>query len=255
VTTKLLQLSVFVAFVLFWEFAIRTFADPFYVGQPLEVAQVLIRDFGNVRFWRDLWLTTQELSLGYFYGAVGGVGTAILFGRWPRLAQIFEPFFVALNSIPRIALAPLFVIWFGIDMASKVVLAATLVYFLTFFNALAGIQAAEARLINIGRVMGASSWQIFGKIVLPSASAWIMTGLRTSLPFALIGVIVGEFMAASAGLGYRLNFYATSYNASGTMAMLVVMMVMMMSLNYLAQAIENRLLVWRPKSTLRHSAS
>jgi NitT/TauT family transport system permease protein len=195
------------------------------------------------------------LLLGYSIGAIGGVGTAVIFGRWPRLAVIFEPFFVALNSIPRIALAPLFVIWFGIDIASKVVLAATLVYFLTFFNALAGIQSAEARLVNIGRIMGASSWQIFGKIVLPGAVAWIMTGLRTSLPFALIGVIVGEFVAASAGLGYRLNFYATSYNAAGTMAMLVVMMVLMMGLNYLAQYIEDRLLVWRPKSTLRYTSA
>jgi NitT/TauT family transport system permease protein len=249
--TRLLQIAVFVAFGLIWEIASRTFADPFYISSPLRVAQVLAGDLQNAGFWRDLGITLRELLLGYLFGAAGGIATAVMFGRWPRIAQIFDPFLVALNSIPRIALAPLIVIWFGIDIASKVVLAATLVYFLTFFSALAGIQSVEPRLINIGRVMGASEWQIFRKIVLPGATSWIMTGLRTSLPFALIGVIVGEFMASAAGLGFRLNFYATSYNAAGTMAMLMVMMVVMMSLNTIMQSIEQHLLRWRPKSSYR----
>jgi NitT/TauT family transport system permease protein len=127
------------------------------------------------------------------------------------------------------------------------------VYFLTFFNSLAGIQSTEPSLINIGRIVGASDWQIFRKIVLPSAASWIMTGLRTSLPFALIGVIVGEFMAAAAGLGYRLNFYATSYNAGGTMAMLVVMMVFMMGLNFLMVLLERHVLRWQPRSRFRYN--
>lgn len=247
---KVQQISVFVVFAIIWEVAARTFADPFFIGSPSLLAAVLAKDVLDPGFYRDLWLTMWALFLGFGSGALGGVLTALLFGRWPRMAAIFEPFFVALNSIPRIALAPLVVIWFGIDIASKVVLAATLVYFLTFFTTLSGIQATESRFVNVARVMGASQRQIFQKIVLPSAMSWIMTGLRTSLPFALIGVIVGEFIASSAGLGYRLNFYATSYNAAGTMAMLVVMMVVMMSLNYLAQYLESRLLSWRPKSRL-----
>lgn len=169
------------------------------------------------------------------------------------LKEPIDPFLVAINSIPRIALAPLFVIWFGIDLASKVVLAATLVYFLTFFNTLSGIRSADPRLVNIARTMGATQWQIFRKVVLPGAASWIMTGLRTSLPFALIGVIVGEFVAASAGLGFRLNFYATSYNAAGTMAMLVVMMAIMMALNFAMVLIENYLMRWQPKSV--HAAA
>ena len=248
---RLLQFGVFVAFAVFWEIAARTFADPFYISSPIQLSKALAADLINPSFYNDLRITLVELFWGYISGAVGGIVTAILFGRWPMVGRVFDPFLVALNSIPRIALAPLFVIWFGIDIASKVVLAATLVYFLTFFNTLSGIRAAEPRFINVARVVGASEWQIFRYVVLPGATSWIMTGLRTSLPFALIGVIVGEFVAAAAGLGYRLNFYATSYNAAGTMAMLIVMMVIMMLLNSSMVWIENRLLRWQPKSNER----
>jgi NitT/TauT family transport system permease protein len=215
------------------------------------LSQVLMEDLFKASFYNDLRVTFVELFLGFTTGAIGGILTAILFGRWSLVAQIFDPFLVALNSIPRIALAPLFVIWFGIDLASKVVLAATLVYFLTFFNTLSGIRAAEPRFINVARVVGASDWQVFRHVVLPGATSWIMTGLRTSLPFALIGVIVGEFVAASVGIGFRLNFYATSYNAAGTMAMLIVMMAIMMALNSSMVWVESRLLRWQPKSADR----
>lgn len=245
---RLLQLSVFVGFALLWEIGSRTFLDPFLVSSPVQVFSVLFNELQTASFYQDLSVTFTELALGYAFGAVAGVSTAILFGRWPFVARILEPFLVALNSIPRIALAPLIIIWFGIDLASKVWLAATLVYFLTFFNALAGIQSVEPRLTNVGTIVGATKWQIFRKIVIPSAASWIMTGLRTSLPFALIGVIVGEFLAAASGLGFRLNFYATSYNAAGTMAMLIVMMVFMMALNSFMMAIERRLLRWQPRT-------
>ena len=243
---RLAQALVFVLAAVIWELAAHTIADPFYISSPSRVAVALAHNLVDWGFWHDLRITFIEVMLGYVGGAVAGVATATVFGRWPFAARVLEPFLVALNSIPRIALAPLIVIWFGIDMTSKAVLAATLVYFLTFFNTLAGMQATDPRLIAVGRVMGATPWQTFSKIVLPSATAWIMTGLRTSLPFALIGVIVGEFIAASAGLGYRLNLYATSYDAAGTMAMLIVMMVVMMLFNALATAVERRLLRWRP---------
>lgn len=247
---RVAQILVFVVFAALWELAARTIADPFYISSPSRVAVVLFQDGRDPGFWRDLRVTFVEVLSGYAGGAIAGIATATLFGRWPLAARIFGPFLVALNSIPRIALAPLIVIWFGIDLTSKAVLAATLVYFLTFFNTLAGMQAADPSLIAVGRVMGASQWQVFRKIVLPASTAWIMTGLRTSLPFALIGVIVGEFIAASAGLGYRLNLYATSYNAAGTMAMLIVMMMVMLLFNAVTMEVERRLLRWRPVSRL-----
>jgi NitT/TauT family transport system permease protein len=115
----------------------------------------------------------------------------------------------------------------------RVVLAATLVFFLTFFTTLSGIRNVDPALVDLARLVGASERQIFRYVMQPGASAWVINGLKMSLPYALIGVIVGEFLVASSGLGYRLNFYSTSYNTNGTFAMLLVMMALMMALNAL----------------------
>ena len=231
-----------------WELASGRWIDPFFVSKPSLIAVMLGQELFAASFWMDLWVTWLEMAGGYAIGGFGGVLLGVLLARWPVAAQVLDPMFVALNSIPRIALAPLLIIWFGIDMASKIVLAATLVFFLTFFNTLAGILNVDSGLINVARVQGATQWQIFTKVMLPGATSWIMTGLRTALPFALIGVIVGEFLAASVGLGYRLNQYSTTYNTTGTMAMLFVMMAMMMFLNGVMIRIERVLLRWKPKS-------
>jgi NitT/TauT family transport system permease protein len=232
----------------FWEYASGRLIDAFFVSKPSAIAVKMVEELFTASFYEDLWVTTIEMLAGYAIGGIGGVGLGVLLARWPVVTKILDPIFVGLNSIPRIALAPLLIIWFGIDMASKIVLAATLVFFLVFFNTLSGILSVEAGLINVARVQGATDWQIFRKVMLPAAMSWIMTGLRTALPFALIGVIVGEFLAAAVGLGYRLNQYSTTYNTTGTMAMLFVMMALMMSLNSLMMAIERRLLRWRPRS-------
>jgi NitT/TauT family transport system permease protein len=231
-----------------WEYASGRWVDTFFVSKPSAVAVKLWSELFEASFYQDLMVTATEVFGGYAIGGLGGVALGVLLARWPIAAQILDPIFVALNSIPRIALAPLLVIWFGIDMASKIVLSATLVFFLTFFNTLAGMLNVETGLINVARVQGATERQIFLKVMLPAATSWIMTGLRMALPFALIGVIVGEFLAASMGLGYRLNMYATTYNTAGTMAMLFVMMACMMLLNGAMIRIERRLLRWKPRS-------
>jgi NitT/TauT family transport system permease protein len=221
-----------------WQLGGGTLFDPFYLGSPKGIGLLLMHDLQDSLFYRDLRVTATEMALGYGLGAFLGVALGGLFARWRFVADVFDPFFVALNSIPRIALAPLLIIWFGIDTGSKVVLAATLVFFVTFFSTLSGIRNVDSALVNVARVMGANEWQLFFKVQLPAALSWIMNGLRLSLPFALIGVIVGEFLAASSGLGYRLNMYSTSYNTNGTFAMIIVMMVFMMCLNSAVSLIE-----------------
>src|SRR5690606_11451408 len=150
---------------------------------------------------------------------------------WELIARIMDPFLIALNSIPRMALAPLLIIWFGIDMMPKIVLAGMMVFFVTFFNTIGGIRSVDNRLCEVSRGLGCNEWQVFTKVMLPSASSWIITGLKMSLPFALIGVIVGEFMAASAGIGYRLNMFTTTYNITGAMTVILIIMVLMTLLN------------------------
>jgi NitT/TauT family transport system permease protein len=237
---RLVQFALIVLVVAFWQFGGGRVFDPFYVGSPTGVFGVLTHDFNDPQFYRDLTITATEMAAGYGLGSILGILTGAILARWKFAADVADPIFVALNSIPRIALAPLIIIWFGIDLGSKIVLAATLVYFMTFFSTLAGIRSVDEAVVNVARVMGAKPWQIFLKIQLPGALAWIANGLRLSLPFALIGVIVGEFLAASEGLGYRLNMYSTSYKPNGVFAMLIVMMVFMMILNGLIGWIEAR---------------
>jgi NitT/TauT family transport system permease protein len=243
------QIAVIVTVIAAWHLGSGRLFDPFYVGSPIGVAKVLVDDFGDPRFWNDLRVTGTEMTLGYLLGGLSGIALGILFARWRLAADIFDPFFTGLNSLPRIALAPLLVIWFGIDMASKVVLAATLVFFLTFFTTLSGIRNVDQALVDVARLMGASDRQIFRYVMLPGAAAWIINGLKMSLPYALIGVIVGEFLIASSGLGYRLNLYSTSYNTNGTFAMLLVMMALMMGLNALMGLVERHALRWRAETT------
>jgi sulfonate transport system permease protein len=243
------QAALIVLVMAVWHIGSGWLFDPFFVGSPSGVAKVLVEDLGDPRFWNDLRVTGTEMTLGYLLGGLSGIALGMLFARWRLAADIFDPFFTGLNSLPRIALAPLLVIWFGIDMASKVVLAATLVFFLTFFTTLSGIRNVDPALVDVARLVGANERQIFLYVMLPGAAAWVINGLKMSLPYALIGVIVGEFLVASSGLGYRLNFYSTSYNTNGTFAMLLVMMALMMGLNALMVFIERYALRWRAEMT------
>lgn len=248
IKVRVTQIVLTIVVIAFWQLGSGVLFDPFYMGSPAGILEILVKDLADWKFYRDLYVTGVEMGLGYVVGAFFGILLGTLLARWNFIADVFDPFLVALNSIPRIALAPLFIIWFGIDLASKVVLSATLVFFLMFFSTLSGIRGVDKALIDVARVMGANDKQCFFKVLLPGAISWIMNGLRMSLPFALIGVIVGEFLAASAGLGYRLNMYSTSYSTNGTFAMLLVMMAVMMVLNNAIAWVEKRALRWQANS-------
>jgi NitT/TauT family transport system permease protein len=232
-----------------WELGSGRLFDPFYFSRPSALVVQLASELADRGFYRDLGVTALEMALGYGFGALAGIAGGVLLARWAYVARLFDPFLLALNSIPRIAVAPMLIVWFGIDLASKVFLAATLVFFITFFNTLSGIRGVDIALCNVARVQGASEWQIFTKVMLPSASSWILTGLKMSLPFALVGVILGEFLVSSKGLGYRLNLYSTSYNTTGALTMIVIMMLVMMLLTAAVDRLEARVLRWRPRAT------
>jgi len=231
-----------------WEIGATWFFDPFFFSKPSLIVVKFVKELFQPGLYHDLWITAVELFFGYAGGALAGILLGGLLANWEYVAKVFDPLLLALNAIPRIAIAPMLIVWFGIGMASKIFLAATLVFFITFFNTHAGVRSVERALLNVARVQGASNWQLFTKVVLPSASSWIITGLKMSLPFALAGVIFGEFLVASEGLGYRLNQYATSYDTTGSIAMILLMMLVMMVLTSFADHVEAWLLRWRPKS-------
>ena len=154
---------------------------------------------------RNLLVTVQEAAVGYVIGGLLAVTMGVLFGRIRLLGEVFDPFVVAFFSIPKLAIAPLIILWFGIGFNSKVVLAGLLTFYMTFWNTYAGVQKVGADLINVVRVMGASRSQLMREVIFPSSVGWMLVGLRMSVPYALMGAVVGEIMAGNRGLGCRIG--------------------------------------------------
>jgi NitT/TauT family transport system permease protein len=231
-----------------WEYGADRWFDSFFFSTPSRIFAKVAQEVIDPGFYRDLGVTAFEMGMGFIIGAGGGIGLGVLLARWDYVAKMLDPFLLALYSIPRVALAPMLIVWFGIGYSSKIFLGATLVFFITFFNTISGIRSVDKALCDIARVMKATEWQVFSKVMLPSASSWILTSIKISLPFALVGVILGEFLVSSQGLGFRLNAYSTSYNITGAMAIIFLMMVMVLVLTAITNAIETRVLRWRPKS-------
>ena len=231
-----------------WQYGADRWFDSFFFSTPLKIFVQVGHELIDPGFYNDLWVTGFEMGVGFAIGAGGGIALGVLLARWAYVAKVLDPFLLALYSIPRVALAPMLIVWFGIGYSSKIFLGATLVFFITFFNTLSGIRSVDKALCDIARVMQATEWQVFLKVMLPSASSWILTSVKISLPFALVGVILGEYLVSSQGLGFRLNTYSTNYNITGAMAIVFLMMVLMLLLTMVTNTIEARVLRWRPKS-------
>ena len=206
------------------------------VGVPFSLIGAIIGEF-----------MAASRGLGYILGSVSGIAVGVVLARLEFVAQVFDPFIVAANGIPRVALAPLFIIWFGIGELSKVILASTLVFFLTFYGTFSGLRAVEPAYKEIARVMGANERQIFAKVSLPAASPWIVAALKVGVPFALIGAIIGEFMAASRGLGYMIQLNTNQFDTTGAVSGIVVLMLSVMLFNGLLNRLERYVLRWRPR--------
>lgn len=244
-----------VAVLVAWELAVGRLIDPFWFSSPLRIADYLGRELVTRTLYEHLGITLWETLLGFAIGGGAGILVGVLLSRSETLAQVLDPFIVALNGIPRVALAPLFIIWFGIGIASKVFLAFTLVFFLTFYNTFGGLRSIDPMLQNIARVLGAREHEVFWKVTLPNAAPWILTGLKVSLPFALVGAIIGEFMAASRGLGFLIQVESSVYNTTGALAGILLLMVIVILLNAFLNRIEAHVLRWRPAATRGGQAS
>ena len=234
-----------IVILIFWQWAAGRLIKEIYVSKPTAVAERLYELFSSGEIYPHLWTTGQELVLGYVIGVTGGILAGYALGRSPRLASIFEPYVMAFYGIPKIALAPLFILWFGVGLTSKVVLATFVVFFLVFYNTYAGVLAVEQELVDVLRLMGGSRWQIVRKVILPSALIWIFTGMKSSVPYALIGAVVGEMMASNKGLGYLIQAAAGQYDTGGVFAALFVLMIIATGLHELLKQSERLMLRWR----------
>jgi NitT/TauT family transport system permease protein len=197
----------------------------------------------------DLYLhvatTVTEVLVGLLFGTVLGILAGLWFGRAPLLAGVMRPVIVAFYSVPLIALTPLFIMFFGLDMLPKIVLVAIVVFFLLFFNTFAGAQAVDEDLISAIELMGSTTWERFQKVVAPACVAWIVGGIKVALPYALVAATTGEMLAARRGLGFLLSDAATRLDMTGLYAALFVLMLLGLAAAGFVTGLERRLLQWR----------
>jgi NitT/TauT family transport system permease protein len=232
----------------FWEFASGTLFSTFWISKPSLIAAYIFKWIVYGDFFYQLSFTFGSMIAGFTLGTVLGLLAGVLLSRSQFISDILDPFLVAINGIPRVALAPLFVVWFGIDMLPKIILVFTLVFFVIFYNTYAGIKSVDRRFTDLAFVMGANANELFRKVILPASLPHIFLGIKLSIPYALIGAIIGEFVASSAGLGWKIQMETSLYNTTGTMAGLIVMMFIVVAMNSLLAVMERRLLRWQPAS-------
>lgn len=244
------RIGILVAGLLLWELGSGdpnegALLDEFMVGRPTEAWDTLVGWVNEGILLEASLVTLTETLIGFAIGAVAGMIVGILLGASPRLSDIFFPFVIAAYSAPRLALAPLLILWFGLGMASKVVLASILVFFLVFFSTYAGVRQVDRDLINVLRVVDASRWTIHRVVTLPSAAAHVITGIRMSVSYAFVGAVVGELMAGNTGLGALIAQEASAFNPSGIFASIAVLIVMALLLQMVVTWLERRALRWQ----------
>ena len=231
----------------FWELASGRLIDPFWVSSPSRVFGYLAQVTLDGSIFEHAAVTLYEAVTGFVIGAISGVGFGFLLARHETVAGVLDPYIVAFNGIPRIALAPLFIIWFGIGPTSKIVLVVIVVFFLTFFSTYSGIKGVDLELKNVLRIMGANERQVLLKITVPATVPWILTGLKLSVPYALVGAVVGEFVAASKGLGYLIHYNTSLFSTTGALGGILVLAAVVVLCNEVLNRAEARLLRWRPR--------
>ncbi|AKJ10286.1 ABC transporter permease [Streptomyces incarnatus] len=194
----------------------------------------------------QIWYTLYEALLGWVIGVIAGVVLGIALGRIRLLAEVLGPYIKVLNSIPRIVLAPIFLIWFGLGPSSKIASAVVLVFFPVFFNAFQGAREVDRNLVANARILGASDRRVTLQVVIPSATSWIFTSLHVSFGFALIGAIVGEYIGATRGIGLLVSQSQNTFNAAGVYAAMVILAVVALAAEGLLTFAERRIFRWKP---------
>ncbi|MEV4438189.1 ABC transporter permease [Streptomyces sp. NPDC049577] len=224
--------------------------DPFNFSMPSKIwdqlAQWTLHGTAQGSLGEQVWVTLYEALLGWVAGVAGGVVLGILLGRIRFLADVLGPYIKVLNALPRIVLAPIFLLMFGLGPASKVAAAVVLVFFPVFFNAFQGVREVDRNLIANARVLGASNRQVTLQVVIPAATSWIFTSLHVSFGFALIGAIVGEYIGADRGIGLLVSVSQGALNSAGVYAAMVILAVVALLAEGVLTFLERRLFRWKP---------
>jgi NitT/TauT family transport system permease protein len=240
------QIAVGVVALTLWQTLVSwKILDAFFVSRPSDIVQRVGIWVANGSLWRHLATTLQESLLGLLIGSALGIVLGFALGRSPILARIFDPYIKGLNAVPRVVLAPLFLLWFGLGIWSKVALAVTLVFFVMFFNTYQGVRDADRVLVDNVRMLGASERQLVRHVLVPSALTWIFSSLQTSLGFAMVGAVVGEYLGATRGLGYVIAQAEGTFDTTGVFAGMTVLAIVVVVVSAGVTRLEKWLLRWK----------
>jgi NitT/TauT family transport system permease protein len=217
----------------------------FVFGDPMLICVQLIEWFREGVIFHHLYLTVVEAMLGFVCGALAGVAIGLLFLFVPLLRNLFDPLLAIVAVVPRIVLAPMFMIWFGLGIMSKAALVTMIVFFIVYFNVEAGLRSVQGVLIDRARLMGASRWALVQEIYLPASLVWLLSSLKVSIGFAFLGAIVAEYLGATAGIGSLIAFAQTQNDPNAVMAGLSVVFLVVVPLDQLLTRIERKTVAWR----------
>jgi len=252
-----LQLLVAVISVVLWQVLStvpvfgRILLPPFFFSNPIDVFNQIVKWFYTGVIWKHLWVTLLESILAFVIGSLGGAVVGFWFARRPLVADVFDPYVKMANSLPRVVLAPIFALWLGLGIWSKVALGVTLVFFIVFFNVYQGVKEVSRTVLDNGRMLGMSERQLMRHVYWPSALSWMFSSLHTSVGFAVVGAVVGEYLGSAAGLGYLIQQAEGVFDVAGVFAGMFVLSAFVILIDIGVTLVERRLLVWRPTAADR----
>jgi len=257
---RLWQLGLLVLIFVFWHVMTKPGLVPpfmfdndrqaaFFFGEPLKIfARIWAWFVTDADIYVHLWVTLAETLMAFGIGAVTGLAGGLWLALSPMASAILEPYIKALNSMPRIILAPIFAVWFGLGMGSKVALGVTLVFFIVFFNVYQGVKEVSPVVLANARMLGASQKQLLRHVYLPSATSWVFSSLHTSVGLAFVGAVVGEYLGSSQGVGYLILQAEGQFDINTVMAGILVLTTFALVLDGVVGRIEKGLMKWQPKA-------
>src|SRR6202012_1157864 len=219
---------------------------PFFFSNPVDVGSQIVDWFSTGVIWKHLAITLWESILAFAIGSLGGVMVGFWFARQPRVAAVFDPYVKMANALPRVVLAPIFTLWLGLGIWSKVALGVTLVFFIVFFNVYQGVREVSATVRDNARMLGMNERQLMHHVYWPSAMSWMFSSLHTSVGFAVVGAVVGGYLGSAAGLGYLIQQAEGVFDVAGVFAGMFVLSAFVILIDVGVTLVERRLLVWRP---------
>src|SRR6202045_4620880 len=224
----------------------RMLLPPFFFSNPVDVGSQIVDWFSTGVIWKHLAIARWEWIRAFAIGSLGGVMVGFWFARQPRVAAVFDPYVKMVNALPRVVLAPIFTLWLGLGLWSKVAPGVPLVFFIVFFNVYQGVKEVSRTVLDNGRMLRMSEQQLMRHVYWPSALSWMFSSLHTSVGFAVVGAVVGEYLGSAAGLGYLIQQAEGVFDVAGVFAGMFVLSAFVILIDMAVTAVERRLLVWRP---------